>query len=74
MAVHDIFQHISESSEKQFLLKISFVEIYNEKIRDLLSDAVDIPMKVDPVKGFYSEATEVMVTDYETTDSILRKG
>ena len=74
MAVYDIFQHISESTDRQFLLKVSFVEIYNEKIRDLLSDNSDVQIKVDPVKGVYCEATEVMITDYETIERILRKG
>ena len=74
MAVRDIFQLISESRDRQFLLKLSFFEINNEKIRDLLSDNPDVENKLDLVKGAYCDATELMVSDYDTIERIMRKG
>ena len=40
MASEDIFRHITESENRQFILKVSYVEIYNENLRDLLLEEV----------------------------------
>jgi len=37
--------------EKQFKIKCSFVEVYNENIRDLLGEGRDLDLREDPVKG-----------------------
>ncbi len=37
MAALDIFKLIGESPNRDYLLRVSFVEIYNEEIRDLLN-------------------------------------
>ena len=52
MAAEDIFRQISESTTRDFLLRVSFVEIYNETIRDLLSNDVDasVSIREDPKK------------------------
>lgn len=36
MSFHHIFDHIARTADKKFLVRISFLEIYNEEIRDLL--------------------------------------
>ncbi|WFC99448.1 hypothetical protein MYAM1_002192 [Malassezia yamatoensis] len=36
-AVHDIFEMIRETPERAFLLRVSFLEIYNETLKDLLA-------------------------------------
>ena len=36
LAVNDIFYHIEQTSHREFLLRVSYMEIYNETIRDLL--------------------------------------
>lgn len=46
MASEDIFRHITESENRQFILKVSFVEIYNENLRDLLSDNNDASINI----------------------------
>ena len=76
MAAEDIFNQISESTSRDFLLRVSFVEIYNETIRDLLSDAADttVTIREDPKKGVYCDAMEVIITDYESIIKALRKG
>ncbi|KAF4309757.1 Kinesin-related protein 11 [Botryosphaeria dothidea] len=38
LAITDIFSFIRETPKREFLLRVSYLEIYNEKIHDLLSD------------------------------------
>eukprot|EP00850_Spirogloea_muscicola_P007225 SM000036S13269 [mRNA] locus=s36:197986:209961:- [translate_table: standard] len=37
LAVHDVFSHIQEATTREFLLRVSYMEIYNEEINDLLA-------------------------------------
>jgi len=37
LAITDIFSFIRESPQREFLLRVSYLEIYNEKIHDLLA-------------------------------------
>jgi centromeric protein E len=37
MAIRDIFLYISQTPDREFLLRVSYLEIYNEVIRDLLN-------------------------------------
>ncbi|OZC06134.1 kinesin motor domain protein [Onchocerca flexuosa] len=47
MALDTIFAKILEGNGKRYLLRMSCIEIYNEKVRDLLSDSmVDLPVSI----------------------------
>ena len=77
MAATEIFESISNCSNREFLLRVSFVEIYNELIYDLLAENKDdsmINIREDPRRGVYCEATEKVITDYESITKSLRKG
>ena len=37
LAVHHCFNYIGASTEREFLLRVSYMEIYNEQINDLFS-------------------------------------
>ena len=75
MAAADIFAQIGDCPNRDFLLRVSFVEIYNENIRDLLSDSdATINIREDPRKGVYCEASEVIIVDYESIIKTLKKG
>ncbi|XP_077222911.1 P-loop containing nucleoside triphosphate hydrolases superfamily protein isoform X2 [Tasmannia lanceolata] len=37
LAVHDLFHTIQEATDREFLLRMSYMEIYNEEINDLLA-------------------------------------
>lgn len=77
LAAEDIFRNIAVCPDRDFLIRVSFVEIYNEKIFDLLSDSVEPPLvniREDPRKGVYCETTEAIITDYDTILKSLKKG
>jgi hypothetical protein len=38
LALEDIFTYIENCSEREYLLRLSMVEIYNEHLQDLLSN------------------------------------
>ncbi|KAK5007806.1 Kinesin-like protein kip2, partial [Cryomyces antarcticus] len=39
LAITDIFSFIRENPRREFLLRVSYLEIYNEKIHDLLAQS-----------------------------------
>lgn len=65
LAITDIFSYIRETPSREFLLRVSYLEIYNEKIHDLLSapsaSAVggvaqqeEIKLREDSKRGVYA--------------------
>ncbi|CAI0401981.1 unnamed protein product [Linum tenue] len=55
-AIHDIFQHIAQVQEREFSLKISALEIYNETVVDLLNrESGPLRLLDDPEKGIIVE-------------------
>ncbi|CAL0311472.1 unnamed protein product [Lupinus luteus] len=51
-AVEDIYNYIYKHPERQFVLKFSAIEIYNESVRDLLSaDSSPLRLLDDPERG-----------------------
>lgn len=75
-AAEDIFSYIANNPNRDFLLRASFVEIYNENIRDLLSENPDatVSIREDPRKGVYCEAVEFVITDFDSILKLLKKG
>jgi len=58
LAITDIFSFIRETPEREFLLRVSYLEIYNEKIHDLLAGpgmgAEEIKLREDSKRGVYA--------------------
>ena len=61
LAITDIFSYIRETPHREFLLRASYLEIYNEKIRDLLSpppppgqEPEEIKLREDGKRGVYA--------------------
>ena len=72
-----IFKEIECDSKKEYLVRASYLEIYNEEIRDLLSinpkQALSLKETVDAgvyVKGLTSK----VVKSFEEIDQVLQKG
>jgi centromeric protein E len=76
MAARDIFSLINNDPERVFLLRVSFIEIYNEEVRDLLVSGNDKVLKIreDNTRGVFVDATENIVTDSQSLLSILFAG
>ncbi|KAI3762790.1 hypothetical protein L1987_53231 [Smallanthus sonchifolius] len=65
-AISDIFDHISNQIDREFVLKFSAIEIYNECVRDLLSaDGTPLRLLDDPEKGtVVDKLTEIHLEDW----------
>ena len=65
LAITDIFSYIRETPHREFLLRVSYLEIYNERIHDLLAGPVvgmngqpgpqeEIKLREDSKRGVYA--------------------
>ncbi|KAJ8553453.1 hypothetical protein K7X08_024131 [Anisodus acutangulus] len=70
-AVNDIYSHIMSTPEREFRIRISGLEIYNENVRDLLNSESDRNLKLldDPEKG---TVVEKLVEETASNDQHLR--
>ncbi|XP_063758805.1 centromere-associated protein E isoform X2 [Eleginops maclovinus] len=77
-AVEDVFQTIKSCPKKEFLLRVSYMEIYNETVSDLLVDSWKRkPLEVRETinKNIYvADLTEELVTSPAQALSWIRKG
>ncbi|CBJ28848.1 kinesin family-like protein [Ectocarpus siliculosus] len=75
IATRDLFRLIQEKTDRMFLMRVSYLEIYQEEIRDLLNpENTNMQVREDPRKGIYIDAHEETVGDFETVLKILRVG
>ena len=64
----------SNKIDRDFILKLSFIEIYNEKIYDLLSSSKNLVVLREDKKTFCSDATEIEIFDHQSIIKALKKG
>lgn len=77
--VEALFEGVSEADENiEFTFKVSYVEIYLEKIRDLLDEnrvKVNLTVREDKIKGIYiAGVTEEYVTSVDELLNIMAMG
>jgi kinesin family member 5 len=78
-SVEALFDAVGEADENiEFTFKVSYVEIYMERIRDLLDDSGvknNLTVREDKIKGiFVAGVTEEYVTSHEELLSIMGAG
>jgi len=76
MTIQDLFNHIQNTPHKEFLLRCSYLELYNECINDLLnSRQVNLQLQEDKHRGTkVVGATEEICTSEEKVSALLYKG
>ncbi|UIZ23602.1 hypothetical protein KXD40_007980 [Peronospora effusa] len=74
LAIEDIFQYIETCKDRDFLLRVSFLEIYNEVVKDLLSPTTTLKLREDPRKGVYVDCKEEIITNAEDIVTLLQTG
>ncbi|XP_013360881.1 PREDICTED: centromere-associated protein E isoform X2 [Chinchilla lanigera] len=77
-AIHDIFQKIKKFPDREFLLRVSYMEIYNETITDLLCSAQKMKpliVREDINRNVYvADLTEEVVYTSEMALNWITKG
>ncbi|XP_042084225.1 centromere-associated protein E isoform X3 [Haplochromis burtoni] len=77
-AVEDVFQSIKNFPKKEFLLRVSYMEIYNETVTDLLVDSwkrKPLEVREQINKNIYvADLTEELVTSPAQVLAWIRKG
>lgn len=68
LTINDMFSYIWKEEDYKYEFKVSYVEIYNEVIRDLLvvnSKDTVLELREDPMKGFQLAG----VTEYRVEET-----
>ncbi|KAJ3321704.1 Kinesin-like protein kif3b [Boothiomyces sp. JEL0866] len=77
---HHIFDFISRTGHKKFLVRVSFLEIYNEEVKDLLIKPNKNPkggldLKENPDSGvFVKDLSAVVVKSVEELEALMELG
>ena len=72
-----IFEYVSSAQDQQFLVRASYLEIYNEEIRDLLSkdpkNSLELKENID--SGVYvKDLTSFVVKNVAEIDHVMQAG
>lgn len=76
-AFAQIFEFIAQTPNCQFLVRASYLEIYNEQIRDLLGEdpKAKLELKQHPQYGvFVKDLTAIVVKDEKEMDALQERG
>jgi centromeric protein E len=76
LALFDVFDHIAQTADREFLLRVSYLEIYNEMVNDLLSPGSrNLRVHEDPRRGvFVGGLKEHIITSVEHALHLLAAG
>lgn len=75
-AIYYCFQAIDEFPDREFLIRVSYIEVYNEQLRDLLNvESTNIKLQFDPKLGtVLSGVKEQVVLNYEQVITLIKLG
>ena len=75
-SISDLFKIINNEKEKKYIIKISYVEIYNEIIKDLLADKNNqLEIRTDSQKGVVLQGVEFKrVTNESDAYKLIMRG
>ncbi|RHY47593.1 hypothetical protein DYB34_010443 [Aphanomyces astaci] len=77
-AFDHVFDNINADTEKEYMVRATYLEIYNEDIRDLLSDDSNkqkLELKESGDGGVYvKDLTEVVVRDVVSINKVMARG
>jgi centromeric protein E len=73
-SVDQITSHIAADCKRKYMMRVSYIECYMEKIRDLLNPGPDLKIRGTFEQGFYVDCKEVAVTDSAQIFSLLGAG
>eukprot|EP00949_MAST-11_sp_MAST-11-sp1_P005071 g5071.t1 len=77
LAIHDLFHLIDKSHSRSFLVRCSYMEVYNEQVDDLLDPAnKDLNIYEEKAKGTVSvpKLTETVVSKAEEVMLLIERG
>ncbi|XP_070156906.1 kinesin-related protein 4 [Polyergus mexicanus] len=74
LAVEYMFDAIANTSGREFLLRVSYLEIYNEKVNDLLSKSSDLKIHEDISGQVFVKCKEEVTNCPEKVLSLMNKG
>ncbi|XP_072137981.1 centromere-associated protein E isoform X3 [Mobula birostris] len=77
LAICNLFKVINDMQNREFLLRVSYLEIYNESVSDLLSDSKGKPLEIreDIERNIYvAELIEEVAVTFEDVMKWVKKG
>ncbi|GMF14082.1 unnamed protein product [Phytophthora lilii] len=83
LAVKDLFDEMARRSDVEYLVRVSYLEVYNETVRDLLVSGSTttgrrrdstVHIREHPVTGVFTDNSERVVTDARGVLQALRDG
>ena len=73
--INSLLDTVSNDSENAYQIKLAYLEVYNENIKDLLdpSNTLQLELREDPERGIMvAGITEIFTTNLEDTISLLK--
>ncbi|KAG6612665.1 kinesin-like protein [Phytophthora cinnamomi] len=83
LAVKDLFDEMARRSDVEYLVRVSYLEVYNETVKDLLARTSTatgkrrdstVHIREHPVTGVFTDNSERVVTDARGVLQALRDG